>query len=301
VFVMRELAKPSPKPGEVLVRVAARSLNAADYRSLRMGIIPKGKIFGADIAGWVESVGADVRSFKIGDEVFGDTAASGFGGLAEYVCAPEKLLALKPSAVSWLDAASVPMASVTALQALRDLGNVQPGQKVLIHGAGGGVGIFAVQLAKHFGAEVTAVCGPGNTALISSLGADRVIDYSVEDSLASGAVYDLILGINGSRSLTDYMRALTSKGKLVMVGGALIPLFQSIFFGWLLSIGRKKVRNLAAKPSARDLEFIIHLVEAGMVKIIIDRQYRLEETAEAFRYLSRGHARGKVVICDPPA
>jgi len=297
-LVLREVEKPSPLNNEVLVNIVATSINAADYRSMRMGIIPKRKIFGADIAGIVEAAGKNVQKFKPGDAVFGDIAGSGFGGLAEYVAVPETLLALKPLEVSFENAAAVPMASLTALQGLRDLGQIRPEQSVLIYGAGGGVGNFAIQLANYFGAEVTAVCSPGNIELVGSLGADRVIDYTREDALKSGSRYDLILAVNGDRPLSVYKRALTPNGVLVVVGGGLSQVIKTLLFGKLMSTGGKKLRILRAKPSTKDLEFIIGLVEKGKIKPIIDRQFRLQDTAEAMRYLSQGHAHGKVIISD---
>jgi 2-desacetyl-2-hydroxyethyl bacteriochlorophyllide A dehydrogenase len=296
ILAVRDVEKPVPQDNEVLVKIHAVSLNAADYRSMQMGIIPKRKIFGADIAGRVEDVGKNIKNFKVGDEVFGDIARSGFGGLAEYAVAPERLLALKPSNVSFEDAAAIPMASVTALQALRDLGNIQKGQKVLICGAGGGVGNFAVQLAKYFGAEVTAVCSKENADIVRSIGADTVIDYKKEDFTKSGKHYDLVLAVNGNHSLFAYRRTLTSHGVFVMAGGSLSQLFSTIIFGSLLSIGSKKIRHLSTKHNRKDLELVMKLVEAGKVKPIIDRRYPLDRTAEAMRYLSEGHARGKVII-----
>lgn len=295
-LAIRDVEKPVPQDHEVLVKIHAVSLNAADYRSMQMGIIPKRKIFGADIAGRVEEVGKNIENFKVGDEVFGDIARSGFGGLAEYAAAPERLLALKPSCVSYEDAAAVPMAAVTALQALRDMGNIQKGQKVLICGAGGGVGNFAVQLAKSFGAEVTAVCSTENAELVRSIGADYVIDYKKEDFTKRGKHYDLVLAVNGNHSLFAYRRTLTSNGVLVMAGGSLAQLFSTILFGSLLSIGSKKIRHLSTKHNRKDLELVMKLVEAGTVKPIIDRRYPLDHTAEAMRYVSKGHARGKVII-----
>jgi NADPH:quinone reductase-like Zn-dependent oxidoreductase len=291
-----EVEKPCPKDDEVLIKIAAASVNAADYRSMRMGIIPKRKVFGADVAGRVEAVGKNIKEFKAGDEVFGDLLESGFGGFAEYVTAPERLLALRPAGVPCMDAAAIPMAAVTALQGLRDIGKIKAGQKVLICGAGGGVGTFAVQLAKYFGATVTAVCGPHNVEIVKSLGADRVIDYSKEDFSASGERYDLIAAVNGSQSLSAYSRVMSPKGTLAMLGGSLTQIFNIVAFGWMYSISGKKMQLVAGKPSAADLEFIIKLVEAGKIKPIIDRTYHLDQTAEAMKYLSRGHARGKVVI-----
>ncbi|MGA9397343.1 MAG: NAD(P)-dependent alcohol dehydrogenase [Anaerolineaceae bacterium] len=296
VLQVREVEKPTPRDHEVLVRIHASSVNAADYRSLRMGIIPKRKIFGVDIAGRVEAAGKDTEKFKVGDDVFGDISGCGSGGFAEYVSVPESALALKPAGVTFEDAAAVSMAAVTALQSLREKGNIQAGQKVLIYGAGGGVGIFALQLAKYFGANVTAVCSSKNLELVRSLGADHVIDYAKEDFAKSGKHYDLILAVNGNRSLSDYKRALTPKGVFVMVGGALSQVIKTMLFGAIMSIGGKKMRFLAAKPNTKDLEYIIKLVEGGKVKPVIERRYPLHETAEAMRYLGEGHARGKVVI-----
>lgn len=295
-LVLQNVEKPSPGEGQVLVRIHAVSINAADYRSMRMGIVPKRKIFGADIAGRVEAVGANARKFKPGDRVFGDLSGCGFGGFAEYTAPPESALALIPETVSFDLAASIPMAALTALQALRDKGKIRAGQKVLIYGAGGGVGTFAVQLAKYFDADVTAVCGHQNVELVRTLGASRVIDYQTSDGLAEDQKYDLIVGINGSRPLSEYRRSLAKDGIFVMVGGRLDQLIKFMLFGWLYSVGRKKMRLLAAKPSAKVLEFVVKLVEAGKITPIIDRSYPLEETAQAVRYASAGHAHGKVVL-----
>lgn len=296
VFSFREVEKPIPHDGEVLVKIFAASINAADYRSARMGIIPKRKIFGADIAGRVEAIGANVAKFKVGDEVFGDLSGCGFGGFAEYAAAPETALASKPAGVSDEAAAAVPMAALTALQALRNKGNIRPGQKVLIFGAGGGVGTFAVQLAKYFGADVTAVCSPKNVDLVRSIGAAHVIDYTKQDILASSHRFDLILAVNGNNPLRDYKRALAPGGILVVIGGALPQVVKSMLFGGIFSIGGKKIRTLAAKQDTKDLELIIQLVQEGKITPIIDRHYPLQQTAEAMQYISQGHARGKVII-----
>jgi 2-desacetyl-2-hydroxyethyl bacteriochlorophyllide A dehydrogenase len=295
-LVFREVKKPAPGDGEVLVKLKNTSINAADYRSMRMGLIPKKKIFGSDIAGVVEAVGGNVHRLKVGDEVFGDLSGAGFGGFAEYVTAPENLFALKPGGVPFDQAAALPMAALTALQALRDKGEIQPGKKVLIYGAGGGVGTFAVQLAKHFGAKVSAVCSSNNIDLVGSLGADEVIDYRKEDISKSGKKFDLILGVNGNQSLMTYRQMLMPKGIFVMVGGALSQVIKTLVFGSFLSLGSKKMRHLAAKSNTQDLEFMIKLVESGEIKPVIDRYYPLLETAEAMKYLNQGHARGKVVI-----
>jgi NADPH:quinone reductase-like Zn-dependent oxidoreductase len=291
-----DVEKPIPNDNEVLIKVVAVSANAADYRSIRMGLIPKRKIFGADIAGRVESIGKNIQQFKTGDEVIGDLSDCGFGGFAEYTLAPEKALVPKPSKLLFEEAASLPMAALTALQALRDKGNIQQGQKVLIVSSSGGVGTFAVQLAKYFGAVVTAVCSSKNVERTSSLGADYVIDYTKEDFTKNNKSYDLILAINGNRPLSAYKRILNPNGIYVMVGGALLQVFKSILFGWLMSLGSKKMYFLAAKSNKKDLEFIVRLAEDGKIKPVIDRRYSLDKTADAIHYLNEGHARGKVVI-----
>jgi NADPH:quinone reductase-like Zn-dependent oxidoreductase len=288
--------KPVPSDNEVLVKVVCVSANAADYRSMKMRLIPKRKIFGADIAGRVESTGKNITQFKPGDEVLGDLASCGFGGFAEYVSAPEKFLIHKPSKISFEEAASIPIAAITALQALRDKGNIQKGYKVLIVGSGGGVGTFAIQLARYFGAIVTAVCSSQNIDQSRSLGADFVIDYSKEDFTKSNQLYDIILAVNGNYSLSAYRRKLNSGGIYVMIGGALQQIFKSIIFGSLLSSGSKKFHFLAAKSNQKDLEFLSKLVEDGRIKPVIERRYPLDNTAEAMRYLGEGHAKGKIII-----
>ena len=295
-LVYRDVDKPIPNDDEVLIKVVAVSVNAADYRSMKMGIIPKRKIFGADVAGRVESVGKNISRFKPGDEVMGDLAGCGFGGFAEYTVAPERLLIHKPSTVSFEDAAALPMAAITALQALKNKGNIQKGHKVLIVGIGGGVGTFAVQLANYFGAEITAVCGSKNVEQTKSLGADFVIDYTKDDFTKSNQQYDLILAVNGNNSLLTYKRLLNSKGVYVMVGGAMSQIIKSLILGKLMSFGLKKMRSVAAKPNQTDLEFIAKLVEEGKIKPIIDRRYSLDKAADAVNYLTEGHARGKVLI-----
>ena len=295
-LVYCEVDKPVPNDDEVLIKVHAVSLNAADYRSMKMGMIPKRKIFGADIAGRIESAGKNISLFKTGDEVMGDLASYGFGGLAEYVTAPEKALIIKPSAISFEEAATLPMAALTALQALRDKGNIQKGQKVLIVGSSGGVGTFAVQLARYFEAEVTGVCSSKNVQQTLSLGADYVIDYTKEKFTKKDKRYDIILGINGNYPLTAYKKILTSNGTYVMVGGSLSQIFKSLLFGWILSFGSKKMKFLAAKANKNDLEFLAKLLEEGMIKPVIDRRFSLDKTAAAMRYLRQGHATGKVVI-----
>jgi NADPH:quinone reductase-like Zn-dependent oxidoreductase len=308
VLEFREIEKPVPKDDEVLVKVHAASLNAYDWHLMRadpflvrlmgMGFLkPKNNIPGADIAGLIESVGKNIKQFQAGDEVFGDLAGIGGGGFAEYVCAGENLLALKPATMSFEQAAAIPMAALTALQGLRDLGQIRPGQKVLINGASGGVGSFAVQIAKSFGAEVTAVCSTGNMTMVRSLGADHVIDYTQENITRSGKRYNLILAANGYHSILAYKRALNDRGTYVMTGGSMAQMFQALLLGPLISLtGGKRMVSLAAHANQRDLAFIAELFEAGKLKPVIDRRYPLNEAAEAIRYLEEGHARGKIVI-----
>ncbi len=295
-LLLREIEKPVPGEGEVLVKIQAVSINAADYRSMKLGIIPKGRIFGADIAGRIETAGKNTSLFEPGEAVLADLASVGFGGFAEYAAVPEKALTPKPESLTFEQAAALPMAAVTALQGLRDSGCVQAGQQVLIYGAGGGVGTFAVQLARHLGAQVSAVCGTRNVDLVKSLGAAQVIDYTREDALKRGQRYDLILAVNGSRALRDYLRALKPKGKLVIVGGSLSQVVKSILLGTFLSLGEKKIRTLAAKPSPSDLAWIAGLAAEGKIKAVIDRLFPFEELPAAVRYLNEGHASGKVVI-----
>jgi 2-desacetyl-2-hydroxyethyl bacteriochlorophyllide A dehydrogenase len=291
-----DIEKPVPKDNEVLIKIVAVSLNAADYRSKKMGMIPKRKIFGADIAGIVEYAGKSVMSFKPGDEIIGDLANYGFGGLAEYAVAPEKALITKPGKMSFEEAAALPMAAVTALQALRNKGNIGNGKKVLIIGSSGGVGNFSVQLAKYFGAEVTTVCSTKNVEQARSMGADHVIDYTKEKFTKSRKYYDIIVAVNGNYPLIACKRILNQNGRYVMVGGSLSQIFKAIFFGWLLSFGSKKILFLAAKSNQNDLKFVATLAEDGKIKPFIERQYSLEKTAEAMRYLTEGHSQGKVVI-----
>jgi NADPH:quinone reductase-like Zn-dependent oxidoreductase len=258
---------------------------------------PKHKILGADIAGRVEAVGRNVKRFQPGDEVFGDISACGNGGFAEYVCASENALALKPAGMTFEEAAAVPFAGVTALQGLRDKGQIRPGQKVLIDGASGGVGTFAVQISRSFGTEVTAVCSTRNLDMARSIGADRVIDYTQEDFTKNEQRYDLILAVNGHHSIFEYRRALSPKGIFVMAGGSMAQAFQVAFLGpWISMTGSKKMSTFVTKPNQRDLVFVKELLEAGKVVPVIDRRYPLSEVAEAIRYLEKGHARGKVII-----
>ena len=308
VLQLQEVAKPAPKADEVLVKIHAASVNAYDWHLLTADIFlvrlmggglrrPKVAIPGVDIAGRIEAAGSNVKQFRPGDEVFGDISACGIGGFAEYVAVPENALALKPATLSFEEAAAIPMAAVTALQGLRDEGKIQAGQKVLINGASGGVGTFAVQIAVAFGAEVTAVCSTRNLDLARTLGADRVIDYTQEDFTRNGQTYDLILAANGYQPLSAYKRALTPQGIYVMVGGKPGQMFQAMLLGsWLSEKGGKKLGGFTAHANQKDLVVLKELVEAGKVVPVIDKRYSLSEAAEALRYLGAGHARGKVVI-----
>lgn len=258
---------------------------------------PKYKIPGGDIAGQVEAVGKNVKLFKPGDEVFGDLSGCGWGAFAEYVSVPENALAIKPANVSFEEAAAVPMASVTALQGLRDKGGILSGQKVLINGASGGVGAFAVQIAKSFGAEVTGVCSTRNLDILRSIGADHAIDYTKEDFTKKDQCYDLILAVNGHHTIPAYKRVLSPNGTFVHVGGAEAQLFQTMVLGpWISMTGSKKMKSLLQRANQKDLLFMKELLEAGKVKPVIDRCYKLNEVPEAFRYFEEGHAQGKVII-----
>jgi NADPH:quinone reductase-like Zn-dependent oxidoreductase len=307
VLQFAEVAKPAPGANEVLVQICAASVNAYDWRFVRAdpflvrlvgGLLrPRNPRLGADFAGRIEAVGGAVTQFRPGDEVYGDLASSGNGAFAEYIVVPEHVLAPKPANLTFEQAAAVPMAAVTALQALRDGGKIRAGHKVLINGASGGVGTFAVQIAKALGAEVTAVCSTRNVAMVRSLGADHIVDYTREDISRSAQRYDIILAVNGYRPLSVYKRLLCPEGRYVMAGGSGAQLFEALLFGPLLSIpGRKKLASFAATPSSKDLLVMKELLEAGKVVPVIDRCYPLRETAEAIRYLEEAHARGKVVI-----
>ena len=310
VLEYRDVEKPTPKDNEVLVKVYASSANAIDWRAMRgkpiffrfeMGFPnPKHTILGADLAGMVVEVGSSVTQFKIGDEIFGDIGDYSLSCFAEYACAPEELIALKPKNMTYEEAATVPLTAVTALQGLRHHGQIQPGQKVLINGASGGVGTFAVQIAKSFGAEVTGVCSTSKMDIALSIGADHVIDYTKEDFTKNGQQYDLIFDIAANRSASEYLRALNPNGKCVIIGFSTIShmVFQVGLIGSLLTItGNKKIGTMgSAVADQKDLLFIKELIETGKVVPVIDRRYPLSETAEAIRYLEEGHAKGKVVI-----
>ena len=315
VLELKEVDKPIPKDYEVLVKIYAASLNAADFEYLSgswaarfLGPLkPKHKILGSDIAGRVETVGRNVKQFQPGDEIFGDSSLCGFGAFAEYVCVPENALALKPTSMTFEEASTYPQAAIVALQGLREKRPIQPRQKVLINGAGGGMGTFAVQIAKSFGAEVTGVDSTRKLDMLGSIGADHVIDYTREDYTKSGQRYDLILDVAAHHSIFDYKRVLSPGGIFVMIGGSRFAIFQAVFLGSLISrIGSKRMGiNTGSKrmgidkwkPNIKeDLVLLNDLFEAGKVVPIIDRRYPLSEVPEALRYLEEGHALGKVVI-----
>ena len=306
VLKCEETEKPIAGDDEALIKLCAASVNPLDWHFLRGKPLaarvmmaglrkPKHKILGCDIAGRIESVGRNVKQFQPGDEVFG---AKSLGAFAEYVCVAEDRLVRKPAGLSFEAAAAVPVAAVTALQGLRDKGRIQEGHKVLVDGASGGVGTFAVQIAKSFGAEVTAVCSTNKLDRARSLGADQVIDYTREDFTQSGQRYDLILAANAyHHSIFDYRRALSPNGIYVLAGGGGVQLLQGLLLGPLLSrMGSKKMRFVAAKPNQKDLVVLKDLLETGKVVPVIDRTYPLSDVPEALRYLEEGHARGKVVI-----
>lgn len=308
VLQLIEMEKPIPKDDQVLVKVYAASVNAAEWHLLTADIFlvrlmtggllkPKNTRLGSDVAGRVEAVGGNVTQFRPGDEVFGDIASSSSGSFAEYVAVSEMALALKPANLSFEQAAAAPLAGITALQGLRDQGHIQSGQKVLINGASGGVGTFAVQIAKVFGAEVTAVTSTGKLDQALSLGADHVIDYTKDDFTQNGQQYDLILAVNGYHPLSAYQRALAPQGIYVMAGGTPAQIFQALLLGPLKSkSGGKKITSLTAHANQKDLVILKELLEGGKIVPSIDRTYPLSETAEALRYLGAGHARGKIVI-----
>jgi NADPH:quinone reductase-like Zn-dependent oxidoreductase len=298
VLELKEVEKPTPKDNEVLVNIFAASINDGDKSMIKgkpifvrlMGtgfLKPKNTIPGGDLAGQVEAVGKNVKQFQPGDEVFGDIGGIGHGAFAEYVSVPENVLALKPVNLTYEEAAAFPQYSLVALQGLRDKGQIQPGHKVLINGASGGVGTFAVQIAKSYGAEVTGVCSTNNLELVRSLGADHVIDYTQEDFTQKEQRYDLILDSVANRSISDYTGALTPEGRYVAVAFNVRA---------LISMSGDKVSQLSHKPNVNDLVYMKELIEAGKVVPVIDRRYPLSEIGEAFRYFEEGHPQGKVVL-----
>jgi NADPH:quinone reductase-like Zn-dependent oxidoreductase len=305
VLQLKEVAKPVPTDDQVLIKVHAVSVNRSDWEGLigkplyaRIGGLrkPSAQILGSDIAGTIEMAGKNITDFQPGDEVFGETM-SYHDGFAEYVCAPVKALARKPASMTFEEVSAIPQAGVIALQGMRDKGQVQPGQTVLINGAGGGAGTFAVQLAKLYGAEVTGVDNTGKMDFLRSLGADHVIDYTREDFIKNGNQYDLILDLVAHRSAFAYARALRPNGTYFFVGGSVATLFQILLLGpWIRRSAGKNVRLLAVQPNRKHLVEITELCETGKVIPVIDRQYPLSEVPEALRYLGEGRAKGKVVI-----
>lgn len=306
VLSCEEIEKPTTGDNEVSIKVHAASVNPLDWHFMRgtpyfirmmIGLRkPRSKRLGVDVAGQVEAIGKNVTQFKPGDDVFGSCR----GAFAEYVCTTERVIVAKPVNVTFEQAASVPVAAITALQGLRDKGHIQPGQKVLINGAAGGVGTFAVQLARSFGADVTGVCSTRNVQMVRSIGADRIIDYALEDFTKSGQQYDIILDAVGNHSWPAIKLVLNPEGTYVGVGGptgrwkmGLTQMIKTHVLSWFVS---QNYTSFIAKLKAEDLIFIRDLIQAGKITPVIDRQYQLNEVPEAIRYLEQGHARGKVVI-----
>ena len=307
VLKLEEVEKPTPKEDEVLVKVLAASVNAGDLETLNGEwparfegpLRPKHKIPGTDIAGRVEAVGVNVKQFQPGDEIWGDLSYPyGFGTFAEYVSVSENALALKPISMTFQQAATYPHSAIIVFQNLHDKGQIQPGQKVLINGAGGGMGTFAIQIAKYYGAEVTGVDSTSKLDMLRSIGADHVIDYTQEDYTKSGQLYDLIIDVVAYRSIFAYKRALNPNGIFIMIGGSLVTFLQVVLLGALISrIGSKKLGLNAWEPNNKeDLALLAELFETGKVVPIIDRCYPLSEVPEALQYLEEGHVLGKVVI-----
>ena len=306
VLQLEEVEKPIPTDNEVLVKVHASSLNAADLDQLSgtflirlQGLLkPKYKIPGSDVAGRIETIGKNVKDFQPGDDIFVDLYNYGFGAFAEYVCVPEDAIRLKPLNMSFKEAATIPQAAVVALQGLRDKKQIQPGEKVLINGAGGGMGSFAVQIAKIFGAEVTGVDNTGKLDMIQSIGADHVIDYTQEDFTKSGETYDLILDVAAYHSVFDCKRALNPEGIYIIVGGSTSVILGAAFLGPLITKKEdKKMGLLMWNPNKKeDMEYLGELHKAGKVVPVIERSYSLSEVAEAYRHLEEGNVKGKLVI-----
>lgn len=301
VLHLTEVEKPIPKENEILIKIRAVSLNAFDWRHLRadpffirfMGaglLKPNHTILGADVAGMVEAVGSNVKQFQAGDEVFGEAS---YGGFAEYVCVNENRFVHKPANVTFDEAAAVVMAGLTALQGLRDHGHIQTGQKVLINGAAGGVGSFAVQIAKSFATEVTGVCSTTKMDFVRSIGADHVVDYTQDDVTRNGQRYDLIFDTAAYRSVRAYKRIMSPGGKYVMAGGSTARMLQ---FMILSMTGIKNMQLMGAKIDQKDIQILGGMLSAGKIRSMIDKRFPLIKTAEAMRYLIDGHTRGKLVI-----
>ncbi|MBS4195180.1 NAD(P)-dependent alcohol dehydrogenase [Lederbergia citri] len=307
VLNLKEIEIPTLKENEVLVKIHAVSVNSWDWDLLRgkpflarLGgmLKPKYKILGADIAGKVEAIGREVSHISVGDEVFGDVSWCGWGGFAEYVSVNAEALTLKPASMTFEEAAAIPQAGVLALQGLRDKGQIHEAKKVLINGAGGGVGTFALQIAKLYGAEVTCVDSRKKLDTLIAIGADHVIDYTEEDFTQRGKFYDLILDVVGTRSIFDYKRVLNPKGKYVMIGGSMSLILQLLLLGPMIyKTESKKMSILVHKPNKNDQNFLKELFITGKLVPVIDRRYSLSQVPEAIRYLGEGHAKGKVVVC----
>jgi NADPH:quinone reductase-like Zn-dependent oxidoreductase len=306
VLELRDVEKPTPKADEVLVRVHAASVNDWDWgllkgtpfvnRMLHGLFTPKVQIIGGDIAGRVEAVGRDVKAFQPGDEVYGDLCMSGFGAFAEYACAPETGLAHKPTRMTFEQAAAIPQAGMLAVQSLIDVGQIQSGQKLLLNGAGGGVGTFALQMAKLYDVEVTVVDKPGKLDMLRAMGADYVIDYLEEDFTKGGKCYDLILDVKTNRSPFAYARVLNPNGTYVTVGGNILRLFQALVLSPLMSrFYNRHVRIVALKPN-KDLAYMSELFEAGKLVPVIDEPYKLADVPEAFRLFGTGDHKGKIIV-----
>ena len=306
VLEFKDVEKPTPKDTEVLVKVNAASLNAADFEILRGAwtarlvgpLKPRNKIPGSDMAGKVEEIGRNVSNFQPGDEVFGDLFMCGFGAFAEYVCVPEKVLEKKPDCMTFEEIVTYPQAGLIALQGLCGKRKINPGQKVLINGAGGGMGTFAVQIAKYFGAEVTGVDSRQKLDMLRSIGCDHVIDYTKEDYTKSGKCYDLILDTVAQHSIFTYKATLSPNGMFIVVGGSRFTIFQVLILGPLISLtsGKKLGMNPWKTNKNKDMAFLQELFEAGKVKPVIDRRYPLCEVPKALKYLEDGKAKGKLII-----
>ena len=309
VLRLIEVEKPIPKDDQVLIEIYAASANPLDWHMMRAepflvrldnGFLkPKNPKLGADVAGRVVAIGKNITKFQIGDQVFGELSASGLGGFAEYACIKENLVVLKPSNLSFEAAAATPVAAITALQGLRDTGQIKTGQDVLINGASGGVGTFAVQIAKFYGAKVTGVCSTRNMEMVRSIGADHVIDYNKEDFTRGEQRYDLIFDAVGNRSVADYKRALKPNGICSVAGfSTLSHLFQVILLGgWVSKTSSQKIGLMGvAKPNQKDLLVLKELLENNKIVPVIDKTYSLSQVADAIAYLEQGHARGKVII-----
>lgn len=306
VLKLVEIAKPTPKADELLIHMRAASINSWDWDRLRGDFLnrlagggwqkPKLPILGCDVAGEVEAVGANVKQFQPGDRVLGDISEHGWGAFAEYVAVRENSMTLQPVAMTFEQAAAIPQAALLALQGLRDVGQIQAGQSVLINGAGGGVGTFAIQLAKYFGAEVTGVDSTRKLEMMRRLGADHVIDYTRADFTQQGQRYDLILDVVARRPISAYRRVLSPTGILAVVGGSISTIFQTAMVGtWFSQTGSQKMGVVFHKPN-KDMALILELFAAGHVRPVLDRSYPLAATADAFRYFEQGHAIGKVII-----